>query len=367
MEGLPPTLCAELTDFLPPPASRGTKTRSVKEAILEAICSTLLRCSLEILRVKRLAALWVSNESTSCNVSLLDSNPTCTTKPSTLPCINQIEPEESLLLALPPELLYHIYNFLRVQDFVFLRSTCKQLYYAGDDEYLWKRFCLRDFAPIRNDLAFHFGKTWKFLYRSKMEFKDQSRETIKDGAVGCLVTKEGRYEGEWIGGELHGYGFLVSAAGNIIEGQWKKGMGHGFGSVRYVNGDKYAGQWTNGEVTGKGICFFAEGTVYKGEWKANAVNGKGLCTFADGSHYEGNWKAGKREGKGLFVWKNGASFEGTWKMNQASGVGVHICKDRVTTSKMTFMQACACCGEEATDQPAVEKTQAEQESRPASK
>jgi hypothetical protein len=61
---------------------------------------------------------------------------------------------------------------------------------------LWKRLCERDFTPIKNALAGYFGKNWRWVYRSKVViFK--GRGQIKDGDVGTLITKDGRYEGEW--------------------------------------------------------------------------------------------------------------------------------------------------------------------------
>jgi hypothetical protein len=64
------------------------------------------------------------------------------------------------------------------------------------DEWLWKRLCERDFTPIKNALASYFGKNWRWVYRSKVVvFK--GRGMIKDGDVGTLITKDGRYEGEW--------------------------------------------------------------------------------------------------------------------------------------------------------------------------
>jgi len=250
--------------------------------------------------------------------------------------------EPSYLTDLPHELVWLIYGFLPAKDFVALRCSARQFYHAPDEERWWKIFCHRDFSPVHNALVEHFGKTWKFIYRSKIVFKG-GRKSIRNGDVGCLVTNDGRYEGEWLNGELHGYGYLVSSAGNIIEGQWNKGMGHGYGRVSYANGDLYAGQWTDGGVTGKGICYFAEGTVYRGEWKENAVDGKGVCSFSDGNRYDGQWKMGKKEGKGLFVWKNGAAFEGTWVNNKATGQGNHLCADGVTKSKCTFEEAYKCC------------------------
>lgn len=67
---------------------------------------------------------------------------------------------------------------------------------AVSDEWLWKCLCLRDFSPVKNVLASYFGKNWKWLYRSKARIF-HTRGQIKDGDVGTLVTKDGRYEGEW--------------------------------------------------------------------------------------------------------------------------------------------------------------------------
>lgn len=245
-------------------------------------------------------------------------------------------------MRLPPEIIFHVLSFLSAKDLALVQLSCSALARYVCDEWLWKRLCERDFTPIKNALAGYFGKNWRWVYRSKVViFK--GRGQIKDGDVGTLITKDGRYEGEWKNGELNGYGFLVSSVGNIIEGQWKSGMGHGFGRVSYANGDLYAGQWTDGGVTGKGVCYFMEGTVYKGDWKDNAVHGRGACWFSDGNKYDGGWKLGKKDGPGVFYWKNGATWKGVWKNNKPEGKGKHYCPITNETTIADWQTEFACC------------------------
>lgn len=49
---------------------------------------------------------------------------------------------------------------------------------------------------MKNAVAQHFGKSWEWVYRSKNVIFTGSNQ-IKDGDVGTLITKDGRYEGEW--------------------------------------------------------------------------------------------------------------------------------------------------------------------------
>ena len=59
-----------------------------------------------------------------------------------------------------------------------------------------------------------------------------------------------RYEGEWLGGVMHGYGTMT----------WSP--------LSAWPGDKYEGEWSYGLMEGDGVYMKADGTQYDGPWRA---------------------------------------------------------------------------------------------------
>lgn len=55
---------------------------------------------------------------------------------------------------LPAELWYHLCSFMEVRDFVNLCATCKDMHAAGDDEWIWRIFILRDCPSLRYGTPF---------------------------------------------------------------------------------------------------------------------------------------------------------------------------------------------------------------------
>ena len=70
------------------------------------------------------------------------------------------------------------------------------------------------------------------------------------------------YTGEWLDGQMDGYGVLQDQGFSVYEGFFKKGSAHGFGSIIYENGDHYVGDWYSGAMHGKGCYVTADGTEF---------------------------------------------------------------------------------------------------------
>ena len=67
---------------------------------------------------------------------------------------------------------------------------------------------------------------------------------------GTYATKEGKYEGEWKDGRVHGKGIFE---GNeyTYDGKYVNGKQHGQGKKTYINGTIEEGLFENGEFVGK--------------------------------------------------------------------------------------------------------------------
>lgn len=57
----------------------------------------------------------------------------------------------------------------------------------------------------------------------------------------------------------------------------------------------YDGDWVDGQMHGFGTYRFADGTTYEGVMRDNWPEGEGTARYSDGGVYVGRWKAGKCE------------------------------------------------------------------------
>jgi hypothetical protein len=244
---------------------------------------------------------------------------------------NQAHNEQTQLLCLAPEILFHVLGFLSARDLAVVQLSCSDLAHhgaptsralgtsrlsdpwraaAGDDR-LWRQLCERDWAIRENMLVEYLGMNWHWVYRSKVV----NRGFERDGKVGTRTSGENvRWEGHWyvetshrrpggrvtdstaptlrssLGCGLEGYGLYVGLS-HVIEGQWKSGL-FVFGRVSYRpqvshrNGDFYVGQWAESWETGTGVCYYA-----KREHKSNCHRDVHVgCST--GYKYEGGWQKG---------------------------------------------------------------------------
>ncbi|ELR13197.1 Fbox domain containing protein [Acanthamoeba castellanii str. Neff] len=242
--------------------------------------------------------------------------------------------------ALPTELWLHLCSFLDVRDFVNLCSTSRDLRTAGQDEWVWRTFLLRDCPSIvslpqaidnifgQHNVKDLFGRSWQWVYRSKMVDIHQDRGDMisRKFVVGHRTTKGGRYEGEWRMGKLDGVGTLMNSTGDMV----------------------YIGHFKQSEVHGKGVCLFSDGTRYEGEWRGSEAHGRGVCWYLDGKRYHGKWKEGKRCGKGTFYWSNGSYYVGKWRDDKPVGQGVHWCATTKSKTKRGWSNEFLCCCATAT-------------------
>ena len=172
------------------------------------------------------------------------------------------------------------------------------------------------------------------------------------------------YEGNFIGGKLHGYGTLKTSSGNSYVGNFEEGRFSGKGTLEDKDGNKYSGGFVLGKKNddnamviypdqskyegsfrsdkrnGHGILTSSRGKIiYKGKWVGDKFCGagewntpkneryvglfeegypcgKGTLYRSDGSIYTGEFRYGKREGPGKTVFVDGSVEEGEYSRNE---------------------------------------------------
>jgi len=155
-------------------------------------------------------------------------------------------------------------------------------------------------------------------------------------------------EGEFLNGELHGYGSLEYKEEDIYTGMWKNNVKHGYGeyvwssgntyrgqwvenrregangTLLWSNGDEYCGDWLDNKRTGNGVLRWSNvrgGGVYTGQFFDNMLHGHGKFSFR-GLIYDGPWLEDRREGMGELRWEeDGSCYRGEWKQGARVGVG----------------------------------------------
>lgn len=129
----------------------------------------------------------------------------------------------------------------------------------------------------------------------------------------------GRYEGEFVDGELTGFGILYYPNGNRYEGEWEGNYKNGQGKMYYASGEVYEGNFFRDRRSGYGEYVFQNGDTYLGEWSWDRPNGEGEIRFSSGAHYIGGFKDGKFHGQGTFRDAEGKIFSGIWTEGKLPG------------------------------------------------
>ena len=84
-------------------------------------------------------------------------------------------------------------------------------------------------------------------------------------------------------------------------------------TIRYANGDRYEGEVMGGALHGRGTYTWMDGDRYQGEWRDGRRHGRGTYFWADGNVYEGDWRNGRRHGLGTYTWADGDRLQGRWR------------------------------------------------------
>jgi hypothetical protein len=124
------------------------------------------------------------------------------------------------------------------------------------------------------------------------------------------------YDGQWVGGKMHGKGTFVYPNGNRYELIYSPHI-----LLTLFLSSRYDGEFNADMKEGFGILQYVNGERYEGQWKANFAHGTGSLTYADGDKYVGEWIDGKKSGNGELIYVNGDKFRGQWNVDKASGRG----------------------------------------------
>jgi hypothetical protein len=111
------------------------------------------------------------------------------------------------------------------------------------------------------------------------------------------------YIGEWINGQRHGQGRLLTADGGLMEGHWEKGLLHGKARDVHPSGDMYEGDYFKGMKQGFGrFEDLHRNNSYEGMWLNDKKHGKGIEQIEDGSIVDGHYENDFKSGFGVFRW-----------------------------------------------------------------
>ncbi len=185
------------------------------------------------------------------------------------------------------------------------------------------------------------------LKNNKIEYSDdsvyvgQTKELLPDGKGKLTFVNGESYEGDFVAGEMTGYGtYIYSPAigdkyegflkngkregkgkytwsdGSYYEGGFKDDMKHGEGTFIWANGASYKGTFVNDVKDGRGVYVFANGDKYEGDFVSDVRTGTGTYTWQNGEYYTGEFKNNMMDGRGTYYWTSGRSYEGTFKENK---------------------------------------------------
>ena len=130
------------------------------------------------------------------------------------------------------------------------------------------------------------------------------------------------YEGEVKAGTIVGRGTYASKNGDVFDGSFVDGKPHGIGVYRFASGDRYEGEMVHGAPQGKGRYVAQNGDRVEGTFVAGRPHGKGIYRFANGDRYEGEIQAGELTGTGTYFYGTGLRYEGEMRAGQPQGKGV---------------------------------------------
>lgn len=126
------------------------------------------------------------------------------------------------------------------------------------------------------------------------------------------------YNGSWKDDQKHGKG-VEEGDGYRYEGDYLSGQIHGYGKLKMQGKLDYEGNFSRGKFNGKGSCVWSHGGTYEGDWENGEMHGQGKFKWEDGSYYVGGYQNNKKHGKGEFVWEDSKRLVGTWVDGEKDG------------------------------------------------
>lgn len=132
---------------------------------------------------------------------------------------------------------------------------------------------------------------------------------LEDKETGCKI---------WNSKALVGYTVAWTGA-------CKDGKAEGSGSLQWFYNKRpegrYDGDYAQGKMHGHGTYAMDDGSRYIGEFKNNLRNGRGAYLWADGTRYEGDYQNNLMDGKGTIYWVDGSFYAGDFQQDKKFGFG----------------------------------------------
>lgn len=96
---------------------------------------------------------------------------------------------------------------------------------------------------------------------------------------------DGRVEGTFLDGRLHGTARVTWTDGRRMEGEFRHGLASGYGVHVWPDGRRYEGQWRDDRRTGEGVLIHPDGSRYVGTFHRNRPTGDGVFVSAEGRRF----------------------------------------------------------------------------------
>ncbi|KNC54131.1 uncharacterized protein AMSG_09908 [Thecamonas trahens ATCC 50062] len=145
-----------------------------------------------------------------------------------------------------------------------------------------------------------------------------------NGVLSHSSSRKLAYDGEWVAGAYHGSGTLVNDDGSVYTGSFEHGLQSGSGRLVTPWGYEYDGEWLAGRPHGTGSVLYPDGSTYSGGWISGKRSGKGTWETPWGHKYVGQWASDVREGRGREILPSGRRYDGYWKADVRDGFGVEV-------------------------------------------
>lgn len=133
--------------------------------------------------------------------------------------------------------------------------------------------------------------------------------------------------GNFVKGEIKGFGTYFFNNGDKYEGNFEKGMRSGNGTLRFKNGELFEGCFKDNKIDGFGVYRYKNGERYEGWYKNNKKNGVGVYYYNNGNILDAQYKDGVAYGKGVLYYPNGEIYVGEWEGKKSVGKGYWIRTD----------------------------------------
>lgn len=142
-----------------------------------------------------------------------------------------------------------------------------------------------------------------------ISFLSHADSEIADRESGCKI---------WNSKSLIGYTVTWT-------GQCKNGKADGAGSLQWFYNKRpdgrYDGDYALGKMHGHGTYAMDDGSRYIGQFQDNLRNGRGAYLWSDGTRYEGDYQNNLMEGNGTVYWTDGSFYVGEFQRDKKFGFG----------------------------------------------